>query len=228
MLVSLALGVQYVCGACKARARFQSAEAYRMGSMECERHPAMSRHAAVLARCPPASCRPSARKPPTLISSLPARCLSPFCAHAQGTAETGGDARGNLDKARSLGSAMLVITALPWALCALFFSGLHWTYPKDKRRAEEEVLQTHPAVIELAEEGPAAVGGVGHSYESVLLPARLQKGEYTAAGGTLEDGEPGDDKEHLLARREDSALEAGDAAGVALGAQRGREAGVLD
>ena len=40
-------------------------------------------------------------------------------------------------KARSLGSALLIFTAVPWLLCAIFFSGLHWTYPRDKRKAVE-------------------------------------------------------------------------------------------
>lgn len=27
---------------------------------------------------------------------------------------------------------MLVMTAVPWTLCCIIFSGLYWTYPKDK------------------------------------------------------------------------------------------------
>lgn len=102
-------------------------------------------------------------------------CLVPTCRMrpsptAQGTAETSGDVAANLGKARSLGNALLVFTALPWALCALFFSGLHWTYPRDRRRAEELALAMHPARVELAElvgesEGEdeewAAAGGGG-------------------------------------------------------------------
>ncbi len=38
----------------------------------------------------------------------------------------------DLRKAASLSSAMLVMTAVPWALCSLAYSGLYWTYPRDK------------------------------------------------------------------------------------------------
>lgn len=56
----------------------------------------------------------------------------------QGTAEVSAeDIEGNLSKARSLGNALLVFTTVPWFLCAVFFSGLHWTYPRDKKRTRE-------------------------------------------------------------------------------------------
>ena len=68
-----------------------------------------------------------------------------------GAAETSADPEENLRKARALGSALLVFTALPWALCALLFSGLHWSYPRDRRRAEEEARRAHPTSLELAQ-----------------------------------------------------------------------------
>jgi len=46
-------------------------------------------------------------------------------------------AAGDLDKAEALGNALLLFTAVPWALCAVLYSGLHWTYPGDRRRAAE-------------------------------------------------------------------------------------------
>jgi hypothetical protein len=80
----------------------------------------------------------------------------------QGTAGLGPDPAANLAKARSLGSALLAFTALPWALCAVFFSGLHWTYPADRDRAQgaragagaggeagEQQPLTEPAAVEL-------------------------------------------------------------------------------
>lgn len=39
-----------------------------------------------------------------------------------------------LQKAEALGSAMFVMTAVPWGLCALVFACLHLTYPRDRRR----------------------------------------------------------------------------------------------
>lgn len=51
---------------------------------------------------------------------------------SQGTATTSGDAVADLAKAESLCNALLVMTAVPWTLCCLAFSGLYWTYPRDK------------------------------------------------------------------------------------------------
>ncbi|CAL8468475.1 g8015 [Coccomyxa elongata] len=53
----------------------------------------------------------------------------------EGTAATTGDVGHDLRKAASLSSAMLVMTAVPWALCCLAYSGLYWTYPRDKGKA---------------------------------------------------------------------------------------------
>jgi len=41
----------------------------------------------------------------------------------------------DLSKAEALGSAMAIMMMLPWTLCAILYSGLHWSYPRDKRRA---------------------------------------------------------------------------------------------
>lgn len=58
-----------------------------------------------------------------------------------GTASVGPDHAENLAKARSLGSALLAFTAVPWTLCVLFFTPLHWTYPRDRcERSIERVL----------------------------------------------------------------------------------------
>lgn len=37
--------------------------------------------------------------------------------------------------ASALGSSLLSCMALPWALCLVFYSLLHWFYPKDKAMA---------------------------------------------------------------------------------------------
>lgn len=37
--------------------------------------------------------------------------------------------------ARALGSALLVILCVPWTLCLLAFSGLHWTFSRDAAAA---------------------------------------------------------------------------------------------
>ena len=54
------------------------------------------------------------------------------CGVVQGTAATTGDVAHDLRKAASLSNAMLVMTAVPWTLCCIAFSGLYWTYPRDK------------------------------------------------------------------------------------------------
>lgn len=41
----------------------------------------------------------------------------------------------DLKRAMALGDAIVICTALPWALCCLLYSGLHVTYPRDRRCA---------------------------------------------------------------------------------------------
>lgn len=41
----------------------------------------------------------------------------------------------DLESAAALGDALLICTAIPWALCALFYSGLHITYRRDRYAA---------------------------------------------------------------------------------------------
>lgn len=50
----------------------------------------------------------------------------------------GGDSTGcrDMDSARALGDAMMLCTAIPWALCALLYSGLHITYRSDRTAAQ--------------------------------------------------------------------------------------------
>ncbi len=48
------------------------------------------------------------------------------------------DHAGNLRKARALADALLLCTCVPWGLCACFYSGLYWTYPRDKERGGVE------------------------------------------------------------------------------------------
>mmetsp|Transcript_2954 Transcript_2954/g.8193 ORF Transcript_2954/g.8193 Transcript_2954/m.8193 type:complete len:537 (+) Transcript_2954:98-1708(+) len=45
----------------------------------------------------------------------------------------------NLASARALGTAMTVVVCLPWVICFLAYSILHWSYPRDmKIQAQEE------------------------------------------------------------------------------------------
>lgn len=100
-----------------------------------------------------------------------------------GAAEVGapGD---DLAKARSLGSALLAFTAVPWTLCVLFFTPLHWTYRRDRQQTEEAAAAAHAAAeallaeqreaagIELAEQRPGCSSG--DEVKDRLAPTRLE------------------------------------------------------
>ncbi|GIL52823.1 hypothetical protein Vafri_8585, partial [Volvox africanus] len=58
----------------------------------------------------------------------------------------------DLPKARALGDAMLLFMAVPWTLCTLFYTGLHWSYPRDRARA------LRPQVVDILT-GPGTSGG---------------------------------------------------------------------
>lgn len=44
--------------------------------------------------------------------------------------------------AGALGNAMLVCMLVPWALCLLIYTFLHWTYPRDKVAARPQPVLT--------------------------------------------------------------------------------------
>ena len=44
--------------------------------------------------------------------------------------------------AGALGDAMLVCMLVPWALCLLIYTFLHWTYPRDKVSAQPQPMLT--------------------------------------------------------------------------------------
>lgn len=58
-------------------------------------------------------------------------------------------------RATSLGDAMLVCMLVPWVLCLLIYTALHWTYPKDRVRAV--VTQTYSAVFSVPEDTEVAL-----------------------------------------------------------------------
>ncbi|EFN59499.1 hypothetical protein CHLNCDRAFT_138130 [Chlorella variabilis] len=47
----------------------------------------------------------------------------------------GGGGQTDAQRAQALGDAIVICTAVPWALCCLLYSGLHVTYPRDRRLA---------------------------------------------------------------------------------------------
>ena len=52
-----------------------------------------------------------------------------------GTATASGDPALDGPKAEALSRALLLMTAIPWTACAVAYSAVHATYPRDKRRA---------------------------------------------------------------------------------------------
>ncbi|BDA50407.1 hypothetical protein COCOBI_16-0830 [Coccomyxa sp. Obi] len=78
-----------------------------------------------------------------------------------------GDVDQNLGKARALGNALLCCMAVPWALCVIIYSGLHYTYPRDKRRAVF-LAQMEPLNPELERAVTMDLGYLDLGY--VLLP----------------------------------------------------------
>lgn len=46
----------------------------------------------------------------------------------------------NVDKAISLGNALLVFMVVPWTLCALIYTGLYWTYPRDRAATQTTIV----------------------------------------------------------------------------------------
>jgi hypothetical protein len=52
-----------------------------------------------------------------------------------GASTVTGDTRADVANARALGSALLAVLAVPWALCLCIYTGLHFTYPRDRRAA---------------------------------------------------------------------------------------------
>jgi MFS family permease len=69
-----------------------------------------------------------------------------------GDATISADPVENEKKARSLGNALLIFTTIPWLLCAVFFTGLHWTYPKDRDKARKVAAEMQIAAERDAEE----------------------------------------------------------------------------
>ncbi|KAL0030933.1 hypothetical protein WJX79_002316 [Trebouxia sp. C0005] len=63
-----------------------------------------------------------------------------------GTAARSGDATVDAAKARALGNALVTFLIVPWTFALIIYTGLHFTYPKDKKaamRAAEVLAESH-------------------------------------------------------------------------------------
>lgn len=66
--------------------------------------------------------------------ALPVSDLPPCLAAASRAALASSSSPADLDRARALGNAMVLFMAVPWALCAMLYTFLHWSYPRDRAR----------------------------------------------------------------------------------------------
>ena len=62
-----------------------------------------------------------------------------------GTSTVSGDPEVDIPNAHALGKALLAFLAVPWLFCFIVYSGIHFTYPKDRHNAvvKEKVSVQH-------------------------------------------------------------------------------------
>ena len=94
-----------------------------------------------------------------------------------GTSTVTGDPAVDVPNARALGNALLLFSVIPWTFCLLAYSGLHFTYPKDKRLAV--ALDREKSISEGSCGGG---GGDGEEEEGNLILAAAG-GEAAVVGG---------------------------------------------
>jgi hypothetical protein len=110
----------------------------------------------------------------------------------------GHDRQQVLANAAALGNALLAFLVVPWSICLLLYSGLHWTYPADKAAALRNQLhamreRSHPLEEEgvLEDRQLASSSGSPLSDGSTASIELLRRpGEAHAAG---EDGRGGEE-----------------------------------
>jgi predicted MFS family arabinose efflux permease len=81
-----------------------------------------------------------------------------------GTSAITGNPSIDIHNAQAMGNALLVFTVIPWAFCLVAYSGLHLTYPSDRRRAvmyDREKSLSSGSLVSLEYEH--AVDGAGGS-----------------------------------------------------------------
>ena len=78
------------------------------------------------------------------------------CANGQPVENTD-DLLGMSGRARSLGDAMLLCMLVPWVLCLMIYTALHWTYPKDRMRSSVVVASSYSAVFSVPEDSEVAL-----------------------------------------------------------------------
>jgi len=85
------------------------------------------------------------------------------------------EAMGNPENQKALGKALTLTVALPWLICLVFYTGLHWSYPRDLRRvqklAQDEATKAKErGLSEEAEAGQVGGGKEGKDGFETVMP----------------------------------------------------------
>jgi hypothetical protein len=99
-----------------------------------------------------------------------------------GASAISGDPAIDRPNARALGSALLTFLVVPWTLCLVAYSSLHFTYPSDRRRA----LALHRS-LKSAHDRDSLDGSFEESVGFIVASAS-EEGRFDGGGGAGGDG----------------------------------------
>ena len=109
-----------------------------------------------------------------------------------GTSTITGNPEIDTHNAQAMGNALLVFTVVPWAFCLVAYSGLHLTYPSDRRRAvmfDREKSMSGGSLVSLDNEefgdGVGGSGGGGSNLDPRIRRSSSRSLRYAAAGGVF-------------------------------------------
>ena len=134
---------------------------------------------------------------------------------ADGEAGASGDPAVDGPKAEALSAALAVSTAVPWALCALLYNGVHCTYGRDKARAAAR--QATERRLRRAS-GVGVGGGVVSSGAAGGGPDAASRSGSNGTGGSLRSPPPPLPRSGSIDGRPGDCATGGGAAALARGA----------
>ena len=137
---------------------------------------------------------------------------------ADGEAGASGDPAVDGPKAEALSAALAVSTAVPWALCALLYNGVHCTYGRDKARAAAR--QATERRLRRAS-GVGVGGGVVSSGAAGGGPDAASRSGSNGTGGSLRSPPPPLPRSGSIDGRPGDCATGGGAAALARGAAGG-------
>ncbi|KAI3430502.1 hypothetical protein D9Q98_005097 [Chlorella vulgaris] len=88
----------------------------------------------------------------------------------KGTSRVTGVRKDDLHNAKALGNALLAFTIAPWVFCFLMYTGLHITYPRDRRRAAERQRDSDTREWEFGADGETLASAAEEA-----MPLRLRE-----------------------------------------------------